>query len=100
MNNELKNRIESNVITRTFKVSGMPESVWAEVDTFCKEMYGNARWVMIADLVKKEKDDYKYAAIYDTIITLKQEVAMLKDRGDSPRSRSDIPSFGKRKEEE
>ena len=33
--NELRKRLESQVITKTFNVSGMPISVWEEVNTFC-----------------------------------------------------------------
>ena len=65
--NELKDKIESEVITRTFNVSGMPLSVFNEVDKFCKEQFGDNRWTMIWTLIKGHQDDYKFAMLYDKL---------------------------------
>ena len=93
--NELKNIIESKVITKTFNISGVPLTIWNEIDSFCKEMYGDARWIMVADLIKQQKDDYKYAAIYDTVESLRQEIANISNVKESV-SRNVIKSFGKK----
>ncbi len=77
---DLKNKIESNLITKTFHVSGMPESIWKDVDDFCKEFYGDSRWVMIVDLMKMAKDDYRFNLIYKQIEALNIEVQDLKQR--------------------
>lgn len=76
--NSLQEKLEGQLITRTFHVSGMPESVFKDVDGFCKEYYGDSRWTMLADLVRATKEDYKYALLYDELQDLKGEVALLK----------------------
>ncbi len=93
--NELKSTIESKIITKTFNISGVPLNVWNEIDVFCKDMYGDARWLMVADLVRQQKTDYKYAAIYDTVESLKQEIATITNNNKVV-SRNVIKSFGKK----
>lgn len=78
--NPLREKIEGSIITRTFHVSGMPEKVFLEVNGFCKENYGDNRWTMIQDLLRFVKDDYKYNLIYDEVVSLKNEVALLKNK--------------------
>jgi hypothetical protein len=65
--NELQDRIENEVITRSFQVSGMPIAVFNEVDQFCKDQFGDNRWTMIHTLVKAQQEDYKFAMIYDKL---------------------------------
>ena len=58
--NDLQNRLESTIITKTFHISGMPMKHWEEVDSFCKDVYGDSRWTMVVDLMRMVKEDYKY----------------------------------------
>lgn len=53
--NEVKEYVESNIVRITYKASGMPETVYREVEQFCNEYYGGCRWVMISDLVRNFK---------------------------------------------
>jgi hypothetical protein len=76
--NELKERLENTIITRTFSVSGMPIAVWEEMDIHCKTFYGDCRWVMFADFLKNAKVDWKYASLLERIEDLEAEVASLK----------------------
>lgn len=78
--NPLKEKIESTLITRTFHVSGMPEQVFKEVDSFCRENYGDNRWTMIQDLLRFVKDDYKYNLLYDEVQTLKEDMVLLQNK--------------------
>lgn len=93
--NYLKEKLESQLITRSFNASGMPLVVWDEINLFCKDYYGDVRWVMVKDLVDKAKSDYKYAMLYDELLTLKAEVAELKLKIDEPKKEvSRFKSFG------
>lgn len=76
--NRLQEKIEGELVVRSFNVSGMPESVFKDVDSFCKEFYGDSRWTMISDLVRGAKGDFKYAMLYDELQDLKAEIALLK----------------------
>ena len=78
--NELQEQIESKVITRTFNVSGMPETTFKIVDEFCKENYADCRWMMIVDLLKMSQEDYKYAMLFEEIQDLKAQLAELKEQ--------------------
>ena len=94
--NNLQNKIEGTLVTRTFHVGGMPEKVFKEIDSFCKEYYGDSRWTMIADLHRAVKDDYKFNMLYDELKALKAEVESLKhvEEQEVPVKRK-IPTFGK-----
>jgi hypothetical protein len=94
--NELQEQIESKVITRTFNVSGMPESNFKMVDEFCKEFYGDSRWVMIVDLLKNAQEDYKYAMLYEEIQQLKQELAEMKEQPQQKKDVRQFKSFGEK----
>lgn len=78
--NELQERLEGKLITRTFHISGMPESVWKEINSFCLTHYGDVRWVMLKDLINLAKIDWKYEMLFDEIMTLKEEIAKLKEQ--------------------
>lgn len=82
--NELQEKIESTIVTKTFHVSGMPLSIWKDVDSFCKEFYGDSRWVMISDLIKMAKDDYKYSLLQKEIEGLALKIAQLEQLQSKP----------------
>ena len=92
--NELRKRLESTIITKTFNVSGMPESVWKEVDEFCKTYYGDSRWTMIQDLVRQAKTDWKYAQLYDEIMKIKSQINELKEQISQNKSGITRKTFG------
>ena len=94
--NDLKERIESNVVNRTFSASGMPETVFKEVNAFCKEFYGDSRWVMIADLMRMAKEDIKFTMLYDELAVVKGRVAKLEEQK-SEKKPSRVTTFGARK---
>ena len=96
---ELKDKIESTVVTRTFHVSGMPESVFKEIDAFCKEFYGDSRWNMIADLVRASREDYKFSILYDEVYNVKQRVSNLEEAPKDERKAPKIKTFGAKKGE-
>lgn len=103
--NELQNKLEGKLITRTFHVGGMPEKVFKEVDSFCKEYYGDSRWTMIADLHRAVRDDYKYNLLYDELQVVKQELAEINALFNEPKepviaSKRKIPTFGRQEEDE
>ena len=94
--NELQNKIEGTLVTRTFHVGGMPESVFKEIDAFCKEYYGDSRWTMIADLHRATKEDFKFSMLYDEIQDIKEELAELKAVPEPVvDTKKRIPTFGK-----
>lgn len=82
MNDEFRQRIERDVIDYVFKIS-VPAAYYKEfyevVDTFCKDYYGDVRWVMIKDLVLNAQADWKYKVLYDEIERLKEQVATKSD---------------------
>ena len=94
--NDLKERLESTVITKTFNISGMPETTWKEVNSFCKEFYGDARWVMVADLVRMNKEDFKFQMLFEEIQELKAEIELLKNKEVTPKTGKEVPTFGKK----
>ena len=100
MTNNLQNKLEGTLITRTFHVGGMPESVFKEIDAFCKEYYGDSRWTMIADLHRAVRDDYKYNMLYDDLQDLKREVGLLQTIEEPEvKVKSKITTFGSKKEQ-
>jgi len=92
--NELKERIEGQLITRTFNVSGMPFKVFEEVDEFCKSEFGDNRWTMIHTLIKGQKEDYKFAMLYDLINEVKGEIAEIKLELNKPKENKKLKTFG------
>ena len=98
--NDLQNKIEGNLVTRTFHVGGMPEKVFKEIDSFCKEYYGDSRWTMIADLHRAVRDDYKYNMLYDELMSLKREVQLLKSIEETKEApvKKRIATFGSKDE--
>lgn len=74
---DLKDKIEGSIITRTFNISGVPESVWRDIDSFCKEYYGDVRWNMLFDLYRASKVDYKYEMLFNELDALKVKVSEL-----------------------
>ena len=97
--NPLQDKLESTIITKTFKVSGMPIKVFEEVDEFCKLSFGDSRWTMIHSLVKGAKEDYKYMMLYDRIQDLETEIEALKAKPKDIEKKV-LKTFGKRKENE
>ena len=91
--NELKERLESNLITKTFNISGMPESIWREVDEYCKSKYGDSRWVMLSDLVRKDKEDFKYQLLLSRIEENSQRIEEVKNKSE-PSSVQRFKTFG------
>lgn len=72
--NALKEKLENTLIRKTFHISGMPEALWKDVDSFCKEHYADCRWIMMKDLMEQTKRDWKYEVIYDEIQAIKAEL--------------------------
>jgi hypothetical protein len=95
--NELQDKIESEVITRTFNVSGMPETVFKEVDLFCKEHFGDNRWTMIWTLVKGQQEDLKFAMLFDKVQELEVKYNELNEKFNQPKQEEKVlKTFGKR----
>jgi putative transposon-encoded protein len=95
--NELKERLESTLITRTFNVNGMPESVWKRVDEFCKTHYGDVRWVMVKDLIEMAQLDWKYELIFEELEVLKDKVVQLEEglhKGVNVAQKPTVKTFG------
>ena len=92
--NDLQEQIEKKLVTKTFHVSAMPEAFWKEIDTFCKESYGDVRWLMIKDLFENAKRDYRFELLYDEIQALKAELAEAKKSQEDPRKQNGLPTFG------
>jgi len=92
--NELQERLENKLITKTFHVSGMPEALWKELDFFCKEAYGDARWLMIKDLYENAQKDYRFELLYDELQALKLEVEELKRASEMSGVKKGLPTFG------
>ncbi len=92
--NELKDKLENELITRTFQVSGMPMAVFEEVDTFCKEQFGDNRWTMIWTLVKAQQEDYKFAMIYDKLEALELKYNELTTQAKAPENK--LKTFGRK----
>ena len=97
--NELQEKIESNVITKTFHIAGMPETFWKEINTYCRDNYGDVRWVMLQDLFKATERDYKFEMLYSRIeelevllSQLQEEVEGLKKKEVKPKK--SLPTFG------
>lgn len=97
--NELQERIEGKLITKTFNISGMPELVWKNIDKFCKDEYGDSRWTMLADLIRQVQEDWKYEALYVEIQQLKQEINEVRSKEVKPEPSAGFKTFGQRKGE-
>lgn len=96
----LKNRMETSFITRTFSVGHMPVAFWDELDEFCKEYYGDVRWVMLKDLKDKAVADYKFELLYDQQQALRQQIALVEQKAVSNAQKSSLPlTFGTKKGE-
>lgn len=94
---ELKEFIEDNIVTRTFNISGMPESVYKELDSYCKSFYGDSRWNMVYEFYRYRLEDYKYQLLYDTVKDLQVTVENLKlssPMGVSDVSKPVVKTFG------
>lgn len=91
---ELKDSIETHIVTRTFNVSGMPESSFKIADQICKEQYGNCRWMMIMDGIKNTAEDFKYAMLYEEIQDLKAQLQELSNNKPEQKDVRKIKSFG------
>ncbi|WP_298752999.1 hypothetical protein [uncultured Arcobacter sp.] len=92
--NELKDKLESTIVTRTFNVSGMPLKAWEEVNKYCKEAFGDNRWTMIYTLMKNAKEDYKFNLIYDEIQEIKYELENIKNKEVKVETRKVPMTFG------
>ena len=92
--NDLQDKLESTIITKTFHVSGMPMTVWRDVDAFCKEYYGDSRWVMISDLIKMAKDDYKMSLLHKEVQGLAMKIAELEKPVAEPQPKKTFKGFG------
>ena len=95
--NELGERIEGSVITRTFNVSGMPLTAWTEVNQFCIDNFGDSRWTMVYSLMKATKEDFKYTLLFDEIEALKIKVAGLEKPQQGINVNQGTKTFGMRK---
>lgn len=97
--NELKERLETTLITRTFNISGMPLKAWEEVDAFCKANYGDVRWVMLSDLVRLADFDFKYELLWSELEAIKEKVANLEEKkGIDVNQKPTVKTFGDMKE--
>jgi len=93
--NPLQERLENTIITKTFHISGMPEAIWTKVNDFCKLYYGDARWIMVDDLIRRVEEDYKFALISEEILAIKEEIALLKNKEVDPDKKpSKFKTFG------
>ena len=75
----------------------MPESVFKEINDFCKAYYGDSRWVMIADLKRMADEDVKFYLLYDIIEVLKQRVTDLENKSVEKKVDPFAKTFGQRK---
>jgi len=97
---ELQERIEGKLVTKTFNISGMPETVWKNIDKFCKDEYGDSRWTMLQDLIRQVQDDWKYEALFIEIQSLKEQVVQLIENKEvKQEKKSGIKTFGQKKGE-
>lgn len=96
--NKLQEKLESTLITKTFNVSGMPETIWRDVNDFCRENYGDSRWVMIADLLRLVQEDFKYALLYEEIQDIKAQLAELKQVKPEENKNFRVKTFGDKHE--
>ena len=93
--NELKERLENTLITRTFHISGMPEATWNELDLFCKQTYGDVRWVMLKDMKQALQADWKFEMLHEEIEELKAKLASQGEKkGVLPNQRPTVKTFG------
>jgi len=95
---EFKNRVESELITRSFQVSGMPLSIFNEVDTFCKQNFGDSRWTMIWTLVKAQQEDYKFAMLFDKLEDLEIKYNQLVNKPVEEKKDKGLKTFGRKEE--
>lgn len=91
----LKNRMETSFITKTFNIGYMPIAFWEEIDSFCREYYGNVRWVMLKDLKDKAVADFKFELLYDQLQELKGHLALLEQKIASNKQSMPLMTFGK-----
>lgn len=93
--NELQEKIESTIITKTFHINGMPESLHKELDAFCKENYGDARWIMIKDFYDWVRKDYRFELLHEDLEDVKGRVASL-EKQDKPEVKKNkgLKTFG------
>lgn len=95
LSNDLKDKLESTIITRPFNISGMPIAVWEEVNLFCKEHYGDSRWTMLVDLIRLAKDDWRFKALQEQIDNIREDMAMLSQKEVKPEKTGRVPkTFG------
>lgn len=93
--NDLKDRLESTLITRTFNISGMPVKEWEKVDMFCKENFGDSRWTMLSFLIKQAEEDWKYRILQEEIEDIKIRIEELKTKTIVPeKEQKKIRTFG------
>lgn len=79
MVNELQEKIESK-ITRSFNISGVPETYWKQFDEFCKENYGDVRWIMLKDLMENAEKDYRLSLLYDNQASLNEKLVEIEQK--------------------
>jgi uncharacterized protein YdcH (DUF465 family) len=98
--NELKDKIESTIMYKPF-TANVPYSQWKEqyavVDTFCKENFMDNRWSMIWTLVNAEKDDYKFAMLFDKLNELEEKLLKIQEQPVEEKRKS-MKTFGQVKE--
>ena len=97
--NELQEKIESTIITKTFNVSGMPLKQWEKVNAFCKDKYADCRWVMIVDLINYVEEDFKIKMLWEELQKVKENVHNLKEKEGLPKAKPKVPTFGKKEGE-
>ena len=98
MTNELQDKIEGK-ITRSFNISGVPETYWKLFDSFCKEHYGDVRWIMLKDLIGNAEQDYRLSLLYDNQASLNEKVVMIEQKvneftSTGSSARSNFKTFG------
>ena len=77
----------------------MSGEVFEEIDEFCKSEFGDNRWTMIHTLIKGQKEDYKFAMLYEMITDLKEQVAEINFTLKKPQEESEeVKTFGRKVE--
>jgi hypothetical protein len=94
MTNELKDKLESTLITRSFNISGMPLKDWEHINSFCKENFGDSRWNMIVTLVNNAEEDWKYNLLYEEIQDMKVKIAEMSGNVKPEEVKKKIKTFG------
>lgn len=98
MTNELQEKVESK-ITRSFNISGVPETYWKQFDEFCKANYGDVRWIMLKDLVENAEKDYRLSLLYDNQAALNEKLVELEQKVENyfksgSKDSSEVKTFG------